>query len=734
MELHVNMLIEWLPETDALPDVERNVERVLHIDTSAGWIAVINLFGDKALPTLRHRDELTAALSGGTARVLEADPYASLRRPETDIPAKYRRRRDAAWELIAGIVEMEGLRPFDRAERGRAVAAVAAQTGKAKKVIYGYLYRYWRAGQAKNALLPAYRKSGGSGRRRVGSDQREAKLGRPSRLSKALGERRGIRVTPDVERRFERGVKRFYEVQEKTSLRRAYHLMLAAFFNTGFELRDGVPVPVLPPAEDLPSFNQFHYWYQTIYRDVRREKRARHGDRGYNLRHREVTGDSTQMAFGPRSVYQVDATIADTYLVSSFDRTKIIGRPVVYVFIDVFSRMIVGVAVLLEGPSWHGAMLVLDNLVADKTEFCAEYGITILPEQWPCWHLPEAILADRGEFEGYDADTLANSLNIRVLNTPPYRADWKGIVERAFGIANEKFIHFTPGAVNRQLERGARDYRLDAALTIDEFRRLLVAYIVDYNNNHQLSWYRRDEFMIADDVPRYPIDLWNWGVENRSGQQLQKLSRDIVRLNVLPRRQVSVTKHGIHFERELYYSCELAVREGWFVKARARRSWKITVAYDPRNMDRIYLPLDDDRLEVCHLLPASQAFRKRDWYEVADHFDRETQRADSSRTRELQSATALHAIQRQVIDQAVEKTAQAHAAAGKLSKRSRIGSIRDNRALERDAEREAGAWQLGSVEDALTETAAPPAPDVAYVPAASHVDRLRQLRNKQRGK
>jgi len=106
--------------------------------------------------------------------------------------------------------------------------------------------------------------------------------------------------------------------------------------------------------------------------------------RAYNLTGRETLGDSTQMAAGPGSVYQIDATIGDVYLVSSLDRSRIIGRLVIYTCVDVFSRVITGFAVTLEGPSWLGAMLALDNVIEDKVSFCAGYGIEITEPDWPC--------------------------------------------------------------------------------------------------------------------------------------------------------------------------------------------------------------------------------------------------------------------------------------------------------------------------------------------------------------
>ncbi len=50
---------------------------------------------------------------------------------------------------------------------------------------------------------------------------------------------------------------------------------------------------------------------------------------------------------GPGSRYEIDATIADVYLLSA-DRQRVIGRPTLYVVVDVFSRMVAGFYIGLE--------------------------------------------------------------------------------------------------------------------------------------------------------------------------------------------------------------------------------------------------------------------------------------------------------------------------------------------------------------------------------------------------
>jgi hypothetical protein len=719
------MLLEW--ESD---EAEPCIERLLWLDPSGTDAVTIEINNRKALPKWQKIKDLEAAIAAKELRILEVDPYAALLRPESTIPENHRQRRDRAWEIIAPIVESQEGESFIESYRGSLVAEATKRTGSIKKTIYNYLRRYWQGGQTKNALLPLFEQCGGKGKERNSSS---CKLGRPSKLAKTTEISIGVNVDNRLRQSFRRGIKLFYENQKGRTLKDTYQLTLEKFFHKGYKMQDGVLVPVLPPASELPSFAQFRYWYEKE-RDLTQVQISRQGKRRFNLRHRAVLGDSTQMAFGPGSLYQIDATIGDIYLVSSLDRNRIIGRPVIYFVIDTFSRLIAGFSVSLEGPSWLGAMLALENAATNKVGFCQEFDIQIDEADWPSHHLPEGILADRGELEGYNADNLVNALNVRISNTPPYRADWKGIVERNFRLSNDKMIRWIPGAVNRNHERGDKDYRLDAVLDLHQFRHLITLCVLEHNNNHRMNWYRLDEFMIQEYVDPYPIELWNWGVKNRVGH-LRTMAPEIIRLNLLPAAEASVTHRGIYYEG-LYYTCELALREQWFVKARAEGRRKLPIAYEPRRLDRIYLRLNDGmRLESCHLIDAEKTFKGRDWYEIVDYFERQKQSEQASRTRQQQSSAAFHAQVNQIVAQATEQTEKASTV---QSKRSRIQGIRGNRQLEREHERENGAWQLGTEEIHQQPGQVIPLPSVAqgeeddegYVALPKPIDKLRKLREK----
>jgi len=228
--------------------------------------------------------------------------------------------------------------------------------------------------------------------------------------------------------------------------------------------------------------------------------------------------------------------------------------------------------------------------------------VNIDEEDWPCHNLPEALLADRGEIESKYIDTFSNSLHVRIENTPPYRADWKGIVEQYFNTINKKVKPLVPGFIDVDFrERGGKDYRLDAKLDIYQFTQIIIKCILTHNNTNSMKNYKRDELMINDNVSPVPIELWNWGIVNRSGR-LRTFPEEIIKLNLMPKDKATVTEKGIRYKK-MFYSCDHAIQELWFEMARNKGYWKVDISYDPRNMDFIYLRSADGRgFEKCRLL------------------------------------------------------------------------------------------------------------------------------------
>jgi hypothetical protein len=594
----VNMIIEWLDAEVEVP----LLERVLWIDPHGEAIFVISINDPKSLPLLRTRSEIESAFQQEIAVYRTVDPYSGLATVNQQITANHLKVRDRAWERICGLVSQEPEIYYEERRKRLILNDPVAAKGAVDKV-YNCLRKYWKRGMTKNALLPDYSKCGAPGRIRGIKEGR--KRGRKPKIVQVRPELVGVNVDNDIRRIFNIAFKRYYEFGGRNPLKRAYDKMIHNHFNLGYRQQNGVEIPITPLAHLVPTLGQFVYWYNR-QKNLVHSIVSRKGRRAYELRHRPVLGDSTQAAFGPGSIYQIDATVADIYLVSQLDRLRIIGRPVVYFCIDVFSRLCVGLYVGLEGPSWLTGMMALANTTADKVSFCAEFGIEISAEDWPSAFLSEQVTADRGEFIGIASDQLVDSLNIIFVNCPPFRGDLKGIVERAFRRANDTCVKWMPGAV-RKREQGEPDYRLDATLTLAEFTRILILMVIEYNLFHRIEEYPMGKDMMSDGVEPIPIELWNWGIVNRSGH-LRERSPDVVKLSLLPRDTATVTLQGIRF-KGLFYSCERAISEQWFVKARHSGTWAMEASYDPRKPEVIYLNLRNGKLEPCQLLPRDERFK-----------------------------------------------------------------------------------------------------------------------------
>ena len=199
-------------------------------------------------------------------------------------------------------------------------------------------------------------------------------------------------------------------------------------------------------------------------------------------------------------------------------------------------------------------------MASDKQAFCMQSGREIEVEDWPCHHLPATILGDRGEIEGRMIETLINNFNVTVESAAAYRADWKGIVEQRFRLIPAKFKPYVPGYIDVDYRaRGGKDYRLDAVLDLDQFTQIVIECVLYYNNHHELKRYDKDRDLAADNIPTVPIDLWNWGISNRSGS-LRQYPEELVRFSLLPVEDATVTLNGIRL-RGLFYTCQRALEE-----------------------------------------------------------------------------------------------------------------------------------------------------------------------------
>lgn len=212
-------------------------------------------------------------------------------------------------------------------------------------------------------------------------------------------------------------------------------------------------------------------------------------------------------------------------------------------------------------------------------DFCARYGIQITEEDWPCHHIPRALVGDRGEMESVSADHLVNQLDMRIENMPPYHGDLKGIIEQHFHLIDVDMANLLGKMGKDYGERCTEDYRLGARLTLNEFIAIIIHLVLLYNNYHYMEFYGKSMQMRQMRIKPIPRDLWNFGMKYLAGTQ-RAISKAAVRYALLPTGKASITSSGILF-RGLYYGCDTGFREHWFDSARVEGREAISVSYDP---------------------------------------------------------------------------------------------------------------------------------------------------------
>ncbi|WP_320006630.1 DDE-type integrase/transposase/recombinase [Maridesulfovibrio sp.] len=641
---------------------ESKLFRVLQILSEQ--IVWIDMAAPKAFPVVMLTKELRIALEDGVLLRAE-DPFAQLAFETPEPGSSAQKKRDKNYTLILDIVtDPRSYLPKVRAEYINEIVSDGRAT---KRSIYIALRRYWQRGQTPNALLPDYKNSGGKGKKKKAS----GKLGRPRKYTSGVG----AVIDEQVEQLFRRTIDKYLLKDKKISIAYAHRRFKTLYKNIFPEILDS----------EVPTKRQMQYFYQREYSQIERLKK-RTSSIEYNKDTRQLIGTATSNALGPGSRFEIDATIADIYLVSDSDRVNIVGRPVIYMVIDVFSRMVAGFYVGFESPSYVTAMQALATAMTDKVEWCKQFGFEdVTYEDWPVVGLPSVILADRGELLGHQIESLVSNFGVRIENAPPYRGDAKGIVERYFGTIQAEFKPFAPGVVEKTLikKRGGKDYRAEAEMSVFEFKQIIMSTVLLHNKYHVLEKYDREVDMPAD-LAMTPLSLWNWGIQNRTGR-LRTASEDALRISLLPRVKATASELGVSVFGVYYTSSEL-MKSGWMHRSKdVHRPVGMSAAYDPASADNVYLFPFKGKSDywVCSLTDCFREFQGSSFWDVWQVKDAQKRTIAKSKQEEAEQKRLHEEFVSGLIKSAKKKSPDTR----HMSNAERIRGIKGNKVQEKETER-----------------------------------------------
>ena len=160
-------------------------------------------------------------------------------------------------------------------------------------------------------------------------------------------------------------------------------------------------------------------------------------------------------------------------------------------------------------------------------------------------------------------------------------------------------------------ERWATDYRKQAALTLNDYIKLLIHTVVYLNSARVLKNYPLTDEMLRDHVTPTASGLWHWFTE-MGRSTLLVLEEQEYSMLALSHGEATVDRHGVRF-RGFHYGAP-AVRS---LLEKLRNS-KVTVAYDPERTDLLYLVQDDEYVRLP-LTKACSRYRSQSYAEAQQY-------------------------------------------------------------------------------------------------------------------
>ncbi|MCM0757745.1 Mu transposase C-terminal domain-containing protein [Sporomusa sphaeroides DSM 2875] len=362
---------------------------------------------------------------------------------------------------------------------------------------------------------------------------------------------------------------KFFYTTKKQSLMTAYTMMLKEKYCNG--------IGVL--TDKYPSFYQFRYFYRKT-KKMQNFYISRNGLKNYQRNNRPLIGDGIQ-SFAPAiGVGMLDSTVCDIYLIN--DTGSLVGRPILTACIDAYSGLCCGYVLSWMGGvySLRGLML---NIIADKVDWCKQFGISINAEDWSCDKLPATMVTDMGsEYKSENFEQIAE-LGVKVINLPSYRPELKGMVEKFFDVVQSTYKKHLKGKGVIEpdyQERGAHDYRKDACLTMVDFEEIILHCIIYYNSQRIVENFPYTEALIAENVKPYASCIWNWGKSQMGANLIEVGAKELI-LTLLPRTTGKFSRFGLKVNK-MRYHCD-GYTEQYL------NGGEVTIAYNPEDVTFVWL-------------------------------------------------------------------------------------------------------------------------------------------------
>lgn len=267
---------------------------------------------------------------------------------------------------------------------------------------------------------------------------------------------------------------------------------------------------------------------------------------------------------------EVDHTPLDLFLID--EKTWLpLGRPTLTVFLDHFSRMVLGYYLSFDSPSAAAVMGALRHAILPKAPTPLAIPNLSIDHEWPCYGRPDLVVADNGlEFHGIDLESVCFDLGVRIQYCPKHQPRFKGSIERYLKTVNYFFAHQLPGTSFARLhQRGDYDPTKHALLTLAEFRHLFEKWMLDVYSQ-----------TIHRGIGVTPWAKWQEGLKRREPDLPDSLKDLQKRIGLISER--SLRRDGISLNGIRYSGSELQP-----ILSSYGEGVRVRVLFDPEDLGSV---------------------------------------------------------------------------------------------------------------------------------------------------
>lgn len=323
--------------------------------------------------------------------------------------------------------------------------------------------------------------------------------------------------------------------------------------------------------------------------------KARYGNKARRDKFEPIRGNFPGADY-PLSIVQLDHTCVDIILVDELYR-KPFRRPYLTIAIDVFSRMVVGFHLSFDPPGAMGTGLCIANSILSKESILEKYE---LDAEWPCWGTMKTLHLDNAkEFRGNMLKKACQNYGINIEHRPVATPHWGGHVERLLGTFSKEIHNLSGSTFSNINERENYNSIEKASLTISEFEKWLVIYIV--NIYHQ----KKHSGIMMSPLEKFKNGIFGINGEMGTGLPPKLVNERRVRLDFMPFVERTIQEYGVLIDHITYYSDVLRKyihskedygkysKKQKFIFKRDPRDISIIYFYDPNLNDYYDIPYRD---------------------------------------------------------------------------------------------------------------------------------------------